>query len=191
MLEYIYLYVGGFIIMNFITKITDEDIGEKLFQINDNPTTRKAVRTILLNDSGEIAILHKIKKNEYKLIGGGVENHESLEEALRREVLEESGCEIIILKELGYVEEYRTANNFIQTSYVYVAKVSKNTGKLHLTDQEKEEGAELCWYKPEIALQKIVDSYKKLSMSKCNNLYGSKIILKRDSCILKYYIKHI
>ena len=177
--------------MNFITKITDEDIGEKLFQINDNPTTRKAVRTILLNDSGEIAILHKIKKNEYKLIGGGVENHESLEEALRREVLEESGCEIIILKELGYVEEYRTANNFIQTSYVYVSKVSKNIGKLHLTEQEKEEEAELCWYKPEIALQKIVDSYKKLSMSKCNNLYGSKIILKRDSCILKYFIKHV
>ena len=173
--------------MKFIAKITDTDIGEKVYAIN-NPTTRKAVRTILLNDSGEIALLHKAEKNEYKLIGGGIENQETLEQALRREVLEESGCEISILEELGYVEEYRTLNNFIQTSYVYVTKVSKNTGKLHLTEQEKDEGAELCWYKPEIALKQIDDSYEKLAPSKYGSLYDSKIIIKRDSCILKYYI---
>ena len=74
--------------MELITKITDADIGEKVYEIN-SPTTRKAVRTILLNDLGEIAILHKAEKNEYKLIGGGVENDETLEQALRREVLEE------------------------------------------------------------------------------------------------------
>lgn len=175
--------------MELITKITDADIGEKVYEIN-NPTTRKAVRTILLNDLGEIAILHKAEKNEYKLIGGGVENDETLEQALRREVLEESGCEINILKELGYVEEYRTINNFVQTSYVYVTKVSNDTKKLHLTKQEKDEGAELCWFKPEVALRQISDSYEKLIPSKYSNLYGSKIVIKRDSSILKYYIEN-
>ena len=63
--------------MKSIAKITDADIGEIVYKIN-NPTTRKAVRTILLNDSGEIALLHKAEKNEYKLIGGGVENQETL-----------------------------------------------------------------------------------------------------------------
>lgn len=174
--------------MELITKITDADIGEKVYEI-DNPTTRKAVRTILLNNLGEIALLHKAKKNEYKLIGGGIENQETLQQALRREVLEESGCEINILKELGYVEEYRTLNNFIQTSYVYVAEVSNDTKKLHLTKQEKEEGAELCWYKPEIALKQINDSYEKLLPSKYSDLYNSKIIIKRDSSILRYYIE--
>lgn len=175
--------------MKLIAKITDADIGEKIYEI-DNPTTRKAVRTILLNDLGEIALLHKVKKNEYKLIGGGVENQETLQQALRREVLEESGCEINILKELGYVEEYRTFNNFVQTSYVYVAEVSKDTKKLHLTEQEKDEGSELCWYTPEIALKQINDSYEKLIPSKYSNLYSSKLIIKRDSSILKYYIEN-
>ena len=175
--------------MKLIAKITDTDIGEKVYEIN-TPTTRKAVRTILLNDSGEIALLHKAKKNEYKLIGGGIENQETIEQALMREVLEESGCEISILEELGYVKEYRTLNNFFQISYVYVAKVSKNTGKLHLTEQEKDEGAELCWYKPEIALKQINDSYENLSPSKYDSLYDLKIIIKRDSCILKYYIEN-
>ena len=174
--------------MELIVKITDADIGEKVYEIN-NPTTRKAVRAILLNDLGEIALLHKSEKNEYKLIGGGVENQETLEQALRREVLEESGCEITIQKELGYVEEYRTLNNFVQISYVYVAKVANDTKKLHLTMQEKEEGAELCWYKPEIALNQINNSYEKLIPSKYSNLYGSKIIIKRDSSILKYFIE--
>lgn len=176
--------------MELITKITDADIGEKVYEI-DNPTTRKAVRAILLNDLGEIALLHKTKKNEYKLIGGGIENQETLQQALRREVLEESGCTINILKELGYVEEYRTLNNFVQTSYVYVAEVSNDTKKLHLTKQEKEEGAELCWYKPEIALKQINDSYEKLFPSKYSDLYNSKIIIKRDSSILKYYMESI
>lgn len=84
----------------------------------------------------------------------GIENNETLEQALRREVLEESGCEINILKELGYVKKYRTTNNFVQTSYVYISKVSKDTQKLHFTKQEKEEGAELYWFKPDVALKK-------------------------------------
>ena len=173
--------------MKFILKITDADIGEKLYEIN-NPSIRKAVRTILINDLGEIALLHKTKKNEYKLIGGGVENNETLEQALKREILEEAGCEISILNELGYVEEYRTLNNFVQTSYVYITKVLKDTGKLHLTDKEKAEGSELCWYTPKIALKQISDSFYKLNNLPHDNSYGCKMIVKRDFAILKYYI---
>lgn len=100
------------------------------------------------------------------------------------------GCEINILKELGYVEEYRTLNNFVQTSYVYITSVSNDTSKLHFTKQEKDEGAELCWYKPVIALKQIDDSYEKLIPSKYSNLYGSKMVIKRDYSILKYYIEN-
>lgn len=175
--------------MELITKITDIDINEKVYQIS-NPTNRKAVRAILLNDKKEIAILHKAKKNEYKLIGGGIEKGENLEQALRREVLEETGCEIEILKELGYVEEYQTLNNFVQTSYIYVARVLKNTNQLHLTKQEKDEGAELCWFKPIIAIKKIDEAYNNLIPSQYSSLYSSKFVIKRDLKILKYYLKN-
>lgn len=176
--------------MELIAKITDEDIGEKIYEIN-NPVTRKAVRAILINDSGEIAILHKSKKNEYKLIGGGVEKNENLEQALRREVLEESGCEMQIIKELGYTEEYKTLNNFIQISYIYVAKVLNNTNELHLTQQEKDEGSKLCWYKPNIAIKQITESYEKLKPSKYDSLYSTRFVIKRDEAILKYYIQNV
>ena len=77
--------------MKCIIKIDDKDIGETLYKINE-PKIRKAVRTILFNEKGEIAILHKKNKNEYKLVGGGIEENENMEEALRREINEEAGC---------------------------------------------------------------------------------------------------
>ena len=59
------------------------------------------VRGILIQN-GSIALMHRIKKinNEvldyYVVPGGGVENGESLEEALKREMLEEVGIGIRI-----------------------------------------------------------------------------------------------
>ena len=88
--------------MNFIGRISDSDIGEKEV-ICENPNTRTAVRVILINNDNKIAILHKKNKNEYKLVGGGVDEGEDYEEALKRETLEEAGCKIEILNELGEV----------------------------------------------------------------------------------------
>lgn len=173
--------------MKLILKIDDKNIGEIVNKVSCNKT-RTAVRTILLNSNGEMALLYKAKKNEYKLIGGGVDEGEDLEDALKRETLEESGCEIEIVSSLGYVEEYRTKNSFMQTSYIYITRVVKNTNKLHLTKKEIDEGSELCWFKPEIALKKISDSYSKIIPSKYSDLYNTRFIIKRDEAILKYYI---
>ncbi len=46
--------------MKLIGKVTDIDIEEKLVEVNNSKKT--AVRAILLNEKGEIAILHKSKK---------------------------------------------------------------------------------------------------------------------------------
>ena len=175
--------------MNLIEKITDKNIGEEERKI-DNPRTRTAVRTILLNDEGKIALLHKKNNREYKLIGGGVDKGETFIEALKREVLEEAGCEIKIISELGYIEEYRTRDNFTQTSYSYITRVTNDTKQLHLTKKEMEEGAELCWYEPNLALQKIVESYNNILPSKYSDLYNTKFIIKRDERILQYYISN-
>lgn len=175
--------------MECIVNINDMDIGENLYKIN-KPNTRKAVRTILFNEKGEIAILHKKNKNEYKLIGGGIEKNETMEEALRREVNEEAGCEIKDIVALGYVEELRTIHNFMQISYIFISKVKKNKNKLSLTKQEQDEGAELCWFLPEIALKHIRECYDNLNPSIYSNLYNSKMVVKRDEFILEYYLKN-
>ncbi len=176
--------------MELIAKITDEDIGEKFTGIN-NPKTRIAVRTILSDENGKIAILNKQAKNEFKLVGGGVEEGESLDEALRREILEEAGCEVKIISYLGILEEFRSKENFYQKSHIYITKVSKDTKKLHLTKKEKEEGARLCWFKPEEALEIMQKSYDKLLPSKYSDLYATNFIVKRDYTILDYYIRKI
>ncbi|MDO5556460.1 MAG: NUDIX domain-containing protein [Clostridia bacterium] len=172
--------------MYCIKTLIDEDFNLKSIPM-DNPRIRLGARGIVLNDKNEIAILNKINKNEYKLIGGGIEDNEEPEQAFKREVLEESGCEIEIAKCLGTIEELKSQDNFKQTSFVYVGKVINDTKKLHLTNKEQEEGSKLLWMKLDQAIEAIKDSEKKLIASKYESVYHTKFIVRRDYEILKYY----
>ena len=60
-----------------IGKITDEDFKVKKVPLN-NPEHRLGARGIVFNNDLEIAILNKKNKNEYKLIGGGIEEDEDI-----------------------------------------------------------------------------------------------------------------
>lgn len=156
----------------------------------DNPRLRLGARGIVLREDGKIAIFNKSNKNEYKLPGGGIEENEKPEEAFKREVLEETGCKVEIIKELGSTEEYKTLDNFKQISYVFVGKVLEDTKQLNVTQKEKDEGARLVWETPENALKVITESYDKLVASKYESVYHTRFIALRDRKILEYYIKH-
>lgn len=175
--------------MDIIAKITDEDIGLKSISV-DNPRLRKGARGIVIREDGKIAVFNKSNKNEYKLPGGGLEGEEDPELAFKREVLEETGCEVEIIKSLGVTEEHKTLDNFKQISYVFVGKVVKDTKKLNVTDKEKDEGAKLLWETPENALKLITDCYDKLVDSAYESVYYTKFIVLRDRKILEYYLKN-
>lgn len=175
--------------MSMLFKIIDEDIGE-VSKSMDNPRLRLGARGIVLREDGKIAIFNKSNKNEYKLPGGGIEENEGPEEAFKREVLEETGCKVEIIKELGTTEEYKTLDNFKQISYVFVGKVLEDTKQLNVTQKEKDEGARLVWETPENALKIITESYDKLVASKYESVYHTRFIALRDRKILEYYIKH-
>ncbi len=174
--------------MKLICKITDEDIGEKIIDM-ENPRLRLGARGIVIRDDGKIAIFNKSNKNEYKLHGGGLEGEEKPEEAFKREVLEETACEVEIIETLGTTEEYKSLNNFKQISYVYVGKVQKDTNKLNLTEKEKDEGAKLLWETPEKALKLITECFDKLVASKYASIYSTKFVVLRDRKILEYYLR--
>ena len=110
--------------MNLICKITDDDIGEKYIEVKD-PITRLGARGIVIRDDGKIAIFNKTNKNEYKLPGGGIENDEIPEVAFKREVLEETGCDVEVIEKLGITEEYKGQTNFKQTSYILITLIIK------------------------------------------------------------------
>lgn len=176
--------------MKLICKITDEDIGEKIINM-DNPKLRLGARGIVKRKDGKIAIFNKSNKNEYKLPGGGLEGKEKPEEAFKREVLEETGCEIEITDVLGTTEEYKSLNNFKQISYVFVGKVLNDTKQLNVTQEEKDEGARLLWVKSSKALELIKNCINDLKDSQYENVYSTKFVVLRDRKILEYYLSII
>lgn len=174
--------------MNLIKIIKDEDFNLKSIDFN-NPKIRYGARGIVIKDD-KIALFNKVNKNEYKLPGGGIEKNEDIENAFKREVLEETGCEVEIIRELGIIEEQKSLDNFKQISYVFVSRVIKDTNILSLTEKEKDEGAKLLWVDINKALNLITNSMNNLKASKYESLYHSKFIVERDKIILEYYLNN-
>ena len=75
----------------------------------NNRCTQK-VRGIVLNDMGQILLLHSKKHNGYSIPGGTVEKGETLKTTVVREVLEETGADIIPIKVVG--KYFHTSKNF-------------------------------------------------------------------------------
>lgn len=175
--------------MKCIRVLKDEDFELESVEFN-NPRVRYGARGIIIREDGKIAIFNKSNKNEYKLPGGGVDKGEDIKEAFKREALEETGCEIEIIKELGTIEEHKSLDNFKQISYLFVGKVLKDNNQLELTQKEKDEGAKLLWVDEKEGLRLITECSNNLKESKYENLYHSKFIVLRDRYILEYYLQN-
>ena len=172
--------------MDHIKVITDEDFDFESMKLN-NPRIRISARGIVFNDDNKIAILNKRNKNEYKLVGGGIEGDEDPKSAFEREVLEEAGCKIQIDYFIGTIKEERTRYNFVQVSYIYVAHVIENTEHLNLTDKEIAEGSQLLWLSLEEAIQSIKKCENSIKTSEYENMYLTRFVFKRDYNILEFY----
>jgi len=175
--------------MSCIKILVDEDFGLKSVPF-DNPRVRYGARGIIINNEGKIAVFNKVNKNEYKLPGGGIDDGETPEEAFVREALEETGCEIEIIKKIGTIEEHKSLDNFKQISHLFVGKVVKNNEVLNLTQKEKDEGARLLWVNADEALSLITDCFEQLKGSEYEPLYHVKSIVLRDRYILEYYLNN-
>ena len=165
--------------------ITDADFELENKPMN-NPHTREAARGVIVNSDGLIAILNKQKKNEFKLVGGGIDEGESPEDAFRREVAEEAGAKIDNIRLIGTIEERKSHDNFCQTSYVFAADVI-DVKEPSYTKKEKDEGARTLWMNVDEAMEAIKDCEDKLVASDYESVYHTKFIVRRDYEILKYY----
>ena len=83
---------------------------------------------------------------------------------MKREILEEVGCDCEIESQIGVVIEYRNAHNLMHISYCYVAKVIGEIGTPMLEEGEVEEGQVTLWLPPaEVLLRMQNDQPKKFS----------------------------
>ncbi len=131
--------------MRLITSLDQHQLG--LHEPSDTTIgrIRRAARAVLRDPEGRMAVMHFTVTGSYKLPGGGIDEGESIEAALGREIREETGYEITGVRELGVVEEDRYYCGMHQTSYCFVATTQTFVG-VDLTEKEAAEGMELVWF---------------------------------------------
>jgi ADP-ribose pyrophosphatase YjhB (NUDIX family) len=161
--------------MNLLKRITDQDICGSTEISHVNP--RIAVRVILVDETGLIALLYMGKPDFYTIPGGGVESGETLEDALNREVLEETGCRCEIIYELGFVSENRALHDFTQNSYYYITKVIGEKGVPELSKKEIEQQTQVHWYTLKESLNIILNQSPKS--------YQQRYLQYRDTVVLE------
>lgn len=107
---------------------------------------RNAARAVLLNDQGEVALMHVANEGYYKLPGGGFDDGESAEEALAREVTEETGhTDITVVRPIGLIDEYILERQMYQRSYCYLVRTTGQAAASQLTNEETQRGFGLVW----------------------------------------------
>ncbi|MCM1283427.1 MAG: NUDIX domain-containing protein [Muribaculaceae bacterium] len=113
-----------------------------------------STRAVIQRD-GRIAVQHGAK-GDYKILGGGVDEGESLQEALCREVQEESGLIVIpeSIRELGEVLEKRRdifapEEIYECHSVVFSCGVLDKVTETKMTESEIAAGYHLDWVTPE------------------------------------------
>lgn len=128
----------------------------------------------------ELALIRSVKYGYYKFPGGGLEDGESLTDALIREVREESGLEVIpeSIRLYGMSKRIEKGDwGYIldQDSYYYLCEVTGRTFRQELGKHEKEAKFVLEYVDPQTA----VDANEEYLDT------NSKVAIDRDNRVLK------
>ena len=107
---------------------------------------RITARAVVKNQDGLYAVMYADKFMLHSLPGGGVEDGEDMQIALRREVYEETGCVCDEIQELGIVAENRASLDYTQINYYFVVTTSHTPGENHLTEAEQDSRTVVEWH---------------------------------------------
>jgi 8-oxo-dGTP diphosphatase len=118
------------------------------------------------------------------LPGGGVEKGESLEEAVKRECLEEIGCNVEVDKEIGFTKEFRLKTKRKQETHCFVVKVIGDKGN-PTSKQEDEVKAKLEWMDINDALTLLKKNKETISPLS----YSSQFNIRSHTIFLEEYLK--
>lgn len=141
---------------------------------------RLTARAILRDRQNRYAVAYERKFHLYVLPGGGLEEGETPLEALKREVLEETGCLCDEATELGKICENRAHQDYTVVSHFYVVTTNGPVQTQQLTAKEKDDGIELQWH----TLQEVMD----LIGTSARETKQQKFLQARDMAALRAYM---
>jgi 8-oxo-dGTP diphosphatase len=125
--------------------------------------TRKIVRGMVMNDQYHFAFNHIMlhdkfgQRNYLETPGGGVDEGESLESAMVREIEEELGYQSEVITYIGQINDDYNLIHRHNEQYFYVLKTTKEIGK-RWTEQEKTMIQEIVW----LSIDEAIDRYQQL-----------------------------
>ncbi len=138
-------------------------------------TFRNAVR-VILSDEKFIALLDVVNDRYHKLPGGGIEADERRPQAIKREVMEETGFHCGIDDFLGKTIQYKEKLGLAQIDFVYRAHVLGLPQNTAYEPQELAAGFKLTWVTLKQAIDQLENDHP--------DDYHGKFIVKRDKAIL-------
>ena len=143
--------------------------------------TRKVARAILVNEKKEVALnkLHGFdafgSRNYYETPGGGFKKYETSKQAVKREVLEETGYEIEIISPIGIVDDYYNLIHRHNRNFYFLCKTKKYVGK-HLEEYESSMIEKLVW----VDIDEAIKLYENMDVSPV-----ARLVINRELPILK------
>jgi len=160
------------------------EMDKKDYVPNGSVFSRPSARAVIIKD-GKIAMVYSKKYNYYKFPGGGIEADECLEDALIREVSEETGLCVIreSIQEYGQVRRIQRGTKediFIQDNYYFLCSVKEDIERQNLDKYEADEGFTLTFLEPQLAIavnrETILDDF-------------TQVMLEREALVLELLIQ--
>ena len=102
---------------------------------------RIIVRAIVIDDAGNFYFVRADRDDDFgkcvtiETSGGGVEDGEELDGAVKRELLEELGAEVDVITKIGTVSDYYNLIHRHNINHYYLCRVI-SLGEKHLTEDE-------------------------------------------------------
>ena len=116
---------------------------------------KRAVRGLIVKE-GKLMLMYLRSSNTYVLPGGGVDAHETLDEAIKREIKEETGYNLLDYEKALEIKEY--FDDKMRHHYIYRCDVGDHKGPVNLTKEEKALGMEMMEVPIEKGLELLRDN---------------------------------